>query len=92
MVLGTLFRNISSPDEIDAVFMAFDGVRRDRCQQIIHSSKGTGQIFCGQNKEVGLNLDKFRQVLGSRWDCIDAIDHEIHMKDALCKLRDILTK
>ncbi|KAI1392730.1 FAD/NAD(P)-binding domain-containing protein [Hypoxylon trugodes] len=91
MVLGVLFRNISSPQGISAAFKAFDAMRRVRCERIIHSSQGTGVIMCGRNEEVGLDVDKFRQSLFSRWDVIDAIDYDVHEQEALEKLRETLT-
>ncbi|KAI0179362.1 salicylate hydroxylase [Hypoxylon sp. FL1284] len=89
MILGALFRNILSPDGVESTFKAFDGVRRPRCERIIHSSRGTGEIFCGQDEQVGLDLDKFRQSLFSRWDLIDSIDYEAHEKEALEKLQEV---
>ncbi len=53
MILGELFANIQSPEDINAAFSAYDMMRRPRCQQVIDSSRGTGAICCGQH-EAGL--------------------------------------
>ncbi|OTA68363.1 salicylate hydroxylase [Hypoxylon sp. EC38] len=88
MVLRKLFANIESPKEIGAVFKAFDAVRRSRCERIIHSSRETGLIFCGQNEEIRLDVNKFRDSLASRWECIDAIDYQSHEEEALTYLKE----
>ncbi|KAI1134909.1 salicylate hydroxylase [Hypoxylon sp. FL0543] len=90
MVLKRLFANITSPKEVGAMFKAFDAVRRSRCERIIHSSRETGLIFCGQDEEIRLDVDKFRNSLASRWECIDAIDYQSHEDEALSYLREKL--
>ena len=87
MILGTLLGSIQSPEEIDAAFKAFDSVRRSRCQQVIDSSRGTGNIMCGQNKEVGLDPEIMRQSLAPRWAFL-FIDFEAYKQDALKKMRE----
>ncbi|KAI0834446.1 FAD/NAD(P)-binding domain-containing protein [Hypoxylon sp. FL0890] len=91
MVLRRLFDNITSPKEIGAVFKAFDAVRRSRCERIIHSSRETGMIFCGQNEDIRLDVNKFRDSLASRWECIDAIDYQSHEDEALTYLEEELS-
>ncbi|KAI1112561.1 salicylate hydroxylase [Nemania sp. NC0429] len=91
MILGFLFRHVSSAKDIDSAFEAFDYVRRPRCERIIHSSRHTGEIFCGQDKEVGLNLNKLRAALSSKWDVVQ-LDHETHEKEALDKMEEILER
>jgi salicylate hydroxylase len=89
VILGTLFGSIKSPREIDAVFKAYDALRRPRCQQVIDSSRGTGLIFCGQNDEVGLDPDKLRGAMASRWAFIFGLDLAQYKQDALSKLREL---
>ncbi|KAI1417355.1 FAD/NAD(P)-binding domain-containing protein [Hypoxylon sp. FL1857] len=88
-ILGTLLANISSADEIDAAFKAYDAVRRPRGQRVIDSSRGTGEIFTGQNKEVAMTVDGLRNALARRWEFLN-IDLDAHKKDALSKMREIL--
>lgn len=63
MILGTLLSEIRLPSEVACAFQAYVTVRRDRCQRVIDSSRGTGLIFCGQNPEAGLDPDKVRTLL-----------------------------
>lgn len=90
MIIGTLLGHISSPEDIDAAFMAYSAVRMPRCQQIIDSSRETGKILCAQHKDSGLDPEKLRSALGHRWDFIYSLDMEEHKQEALEKLRQIL--
>lgn len=89
IILGALFREISSADQVNAVFRAYDPVRRQRCQRVIDSSRGMGSTFCGQDvelKESGLDPDAFRGRLGGRWDFIFEIDFERYTQEARARL------
>ncbi|CAJ2510945.1 Uu.00g065700.m01.CDS01 [Anthostomella pinea] len=88
VVLGALFGCISSSEEIDAVFEAFDGVRRPRCQQVIDSSRETGRILCGQIGGVH-DVDGFREALAHRWDFLYDFDIARHKEEALAKLEEM---
>ncbi|KAI0837899.1 FAD/NAD(P)-binding domain-containing protein [Hypoxylon sp. FL0890] len=88
VIIGTLLANISTADEIDAAFKAYDAVRRPRCQRVIDSSRGTGEIFTGQNKEVAMTVDGLRNALSERWDFL-YIDLDAHKEEALSKMREI---
>lgn len=88
MILGALFGSVKSLDDIDAAFKAYDVVRRPRCQQVIDSSRGTGAICCGQNEEVGLDLDELRVALATRWTFISNLDQTKHKQDALEKMKE----
>lgn len=87
MILGSLLSEITSSTEIGAAFRAFDAVRRPRAQRIIDSSRETGQIMCGQNVDVGLNKDKIRQAVASKWSFILGLDMARHKKDAVQQMR-----
>ncbi|KAI0408849.1 salicylate hydroxylase [Xylaria palmicola] len=60
MVLGALLAKVSSKEDFESAFQAYDKVRRPRCQQIIDSSRETGRILCGQSS---LQADKLRGLL-----------------------------
>ncbi|KAI0113422.1 salicylate hydroxylase [Daldinia grandis] len=87
MVLKALFHNISSPDEIEAAFKAFDSVRRARSQRVVNSSREIGDISLERHSEA----DKFRQALAPKFGFIDAIDYEKHEKEAVDRMREILS-
>ncbi|KAI1213245.1 salicylate hydroxylase [Annulohypoxylon truncatum] len=86
MILGTLFANISSSEEISSAFKAYDLLRRPRCQQVIDSSRETGQILCGQ---VDLHANELRGLLAPKWNFIFGLDMELHKREALDELRKI---
>lgn len=87
MILGTLLGEIKVPSELARALQAYDAVRRDRCQRVIDSSRGTGLIFCGQNPDAGLDPDKIRGVLAPRWGFIAGIDLEAYNEEALEKMK-----
>ncbi|KAI0168904.1 salicylate hydroxylase [Hypoxylon sp. FL1284] len=87
MVLGALLGGISRPADIDVAFRAFDAVRRPRSQRIMDSSRGTGQIMCGQDPDVRMDVGELRQALDSRWDVIRNLDMKEHQEKALKMMR-----
>lgn len=90
-ILGHLVGNISSAGETNAAFKAFDTVRRPRCQQIIDSGRKTGQLFCGQDEEAGVNPGKLNEALGLTFAHV-ALNLESHKEDALVSMRAFLGK
>lgn len=87
MILGTLLGEIKLPSEISSAFKAYDAVRRDRCQQVIDSSRGTGLIMCGQNSDAGLDPEKVGSLLAPRWDFLYRIDMDVYKEEALAKMK-----
>ncbi|KAI0813185.1 FAD/NAD(P)-binding domain-containing protein [Xylaria sp. FL0064] len=87
LVLGTLLSKISSVNELEAVFKAFDMVRRPRCQAIIDTSRATGQLLCGQNPKIGVDATSMATELGRLFDHIDSLDIEAHKGLALEELK-----
>ncbi|KAI1211102.1 salicylate hydroxylase [Annulohypoxylon truncatum] len=91
MILGTLLGNATTAVQIDAAFRAYDAVRRPRAQRIVDSSRETGLIMTGQDAEAGLDPEKLRPVLKSRWDFIYGIDFVAYKEEALVKMREFET-
>ena len=60
----------------------YDQVRRPRTQRIVESSRETGRIVTGLNKDIGLDLKKLREGLLPRWDFIIDFDNEKHRDEA----------
>ncbi|XDG06785.1 hypothetical protein ABKA04_006400 [Annulohypoxylon sp. FPYF3050] len=83
MVLGTLFREVTSSKDIPAAFKAYDQIRKPRCQRVIDSSREIARIFCGRNPEIGLDPDKLREAIRPRWDFIHELDMEAHKAEAI---------
>ncbi|RDA90086.1 hypothetical protein CP533_5562 [Ophiocordyceps camponoti-saundersi (nom. inval.)] len=92
MVLAVLLSSVSRPDDLDAAFEAYDAVRRPRCQRVIESSRAVGQVFCGQDREIGLDADKMRETLPSRWEFLVSLNMDEHRMEALCKLKEMMAR
>lgn len=89
LILGTLLGEIKRPSEINYAFRAYSDVRRNRCQRVIDSSRGTGLIFCGQDPEAGLEPDKIMGLLAPRWGFIGGIDFAVYKEEALAKMKQL---
>ncbi|KAI1868447.1 uncharacterized protein JN550_006363 [Neoarthrinium moseri] len=89
LVLGHLLSNISSPQEIEDAFKAFDQVRRPRCQAVIDSGRATGRLFCGQDPDVGLSAEKMGNALGPLFAHLDTLSLDSHKEAALNNLKAI---
>lgn len=77
------------PSEIAHAFQAYSAVRRDRCQRVIDSSRGTGLIFCGQDPEAGLEPNKMMGLLAPRWGFIGGIDFDSYKEEALGRMKQL---
>jgi salicylate hydroxylase len=87
LILGHLFGAVSSREQVEAVFKAFDGVRRPRCQSIIDSGRASGQLFCGQNSNIGLDPVKMGEEIGTLYTELDALKIDSHKQAALEQLQ-----
>jgi salicylate hydroxylase len=82
LILGSLLRNISSVEEINAAFISFDAVRRPRCQAVVDSSREAGRVFCGQNPDVGTSAERMGNSLGPLFAHIEELSLETHKQAA----------
>ncbi|KAI2630915.1 FAD/NAD(P)-binding domain-containing protein [Hypoxylon sp. NC1633] len=87
LILGHLLSRISSAGEIEAVFKAFDAVRRPRCQRVVDTSRATGRLLSGRNSQVGVDPKAMADELDVLFGHIDALDLEVHKQEALDELR-----
>lgn len=86
MVLGALLGETKVPSQLARAFQAYDAVRRDRCQRVIDSNRGTGLIFCGQDPEAGLDPVRIGGLLAPRWGFIAGLDLVACKEEALKKM------
>jgi salicylate hydroxylase len=86
MVLGAVLGNIKSAHQLNAAFRAYDSVRRPRAGRIVASSQETGQIMCGKGPDIGLDVEKIRAALGSKWDFIHNQSQKAQIAMALAAL------
>ena len=91
VVLGAVFSAIKTREQIEGALKAFDAIRRPRTQRIVESSRHTGRILSGLEEGVGLDPDKMRDALASRWDYIYDFDIREHGEQALALLGTPLT-
>lgn len=87
-LLGHLFANVTSPEDINAAFRVFDTLRRPRCQQIIDDGRQTGRLFCGQDEVAGVNAKKMGEALGPLFGHLGEIKFASLKEDALKMLQE----
>ncbi|KAK2606536.1 hypothetical protein N8I77_005278 [Diaporthe amygdali] len=90
LVLSTLLGHAETAAQASLALVVYDQVRRPRTQRVVESSRGTGMMRTGLDKEVGLDLLKFRQRLLSRWDFIIDFDNKQHCAEALAVMNRLL--
>lgn len=86
LILSTALGRATSQKEACAALKVYDEVRRPRTQRIVESSRGTGLILAGRGEATGLDLERLRGNVLSRWDFIIDFDIEKHRDDAVEKL------
>lgn len=90
LILSTLLGRATTVAEASLALKAYDQVRRPRTQQVVESSRGTGMMRTGLDKDTGLDLLKFQQKLLSRWDFIIGFDNKSHCAEASAILDRLL--
>ncbi|KAK7697197.1 hypothetical protein SLS64_013802 [Diaporthe eres] len=90
LVLSTLLGRAETAAQASLALEVYDQVRRPRTQRVVESSRGTGMMRTGLDREVGLDLSKFRQRLLSRWDFIIDFDNKQHCGDAEAVMERLL--
>jgi salicylate hydroxylase len=88
VILGALFEQIRSPDEVDQVLRTYDAVCRPRSQRIAESSRQTGRILSGIADSIGLDPVKMHHALKDRWSFIHDFDLNGHIESAKALLKD----
>ncbi|KAI1432588.1 salicylate hydroxylase [Xylaria sp. CBS 124048] len=85
MILQEVLGRAREFDDIYSGLKAYDMLRRPRCQKVIDSSRETGMILCGQNKDAGLDPERLGQLLATKWDFITGLDMGKHKEEAIEK-------
>ncbi|KAH7381500.1 hypothetical protein DE146DRAFT_749137 [Phaeosphaeria sp. MPI-PUGE-AT-0046c] len=89
VILGALFEQIRSPDEVEQALKVYDAVRLPRSQRIAESSRQTGRILSGIASDIGLDPVKMYEALVDRWGFIYDFDLDRHVEDAIISLQDV---
>ncbi len=69
-MLSNLLGSISSIDEIENAFRAYDAVRRPRSQKVVKTSREAAAIYEFEDERLGTDLELIRRTLESRYDWI----------------------
>lgn len=92
LMLCTLLGHATSVSQALVALRVYDQVRRPRTQRIVESSYRMGRLRTGRDEEAGLDLDKNRRTLLTRWDFIIDFDNEASCNEALALMElDSLT-
>lgn len=91
MILQRLLKNTDTPSQLNTALKAYDLVRRPRSQSVVASSKITGVMMCGSTPGIGLDPDKLRSGLSSRWDFIYQQDMKEHKDEAIRVMNSLLS-
>ncbi|KAK3936837.1 salicylate 1-monooxygenase sala [Diplogelasinospora grovesii] len=73
-ILSTLLEDeqVNGTDDLEAVFGAFDKVRRERDQWLVRSSRRAAETYEWRNKEIGTDFEKMEKDINARqgmcWD------------------------
>lgn len=82
LTLTTLFGKVKSPSEIPAALHAYDTVRRPRAQRVTSLSRGSSFIMTGRAPGIGVDAEKLKAALRSRWDYILLADVKKELEEA----------
>lgn len=82
LVLSRLLKHVSNIGDVTAAFSAFDATRRPRASKQQLKAREADRIFSMREKGVGNDIEKLRQNTEFRWDWLQKIDLEQHVKDA----------
>ncbi len=69
-MLSNLLGSISSIDEIENAFRAYDAVRRPRSQKVVKTSREAAAIYEFEDEKLGTDLELIRRTLESWYDWI----------------------
>lgn len=74
---------VTNSSEISLAFEVYDALRRPRRSAIAESSIWAGKIITGRHPEVGLDMEKIREVLPRYQRPIQPFDLEAQQREAV---------
>lgn len=88
-ILAELLKDeaVRSHADLEAVFAAFDAVRRERCQWLVQSSRRIGDCYEWRATGVGRDFKKIENEINERLSIISNIDIEAVCDQAKALLR-----
>lgn len=81
-VLSNLLGQVNSTADLEKAFKAYDAVRRPRSQKVVTTSRQASDIYEFEDKSVGLDLGKARELLEKRYTWIWEEDLPLQLKKA----------
>ena len=90
LVLSSLLGRITSSKQAPIALQVYDEARRQRTQNIVDSSRGTGLIFTGKNPEYTMDFAGLKGRLPPRWDFILDFDNGKARDEAVSTLESRL--
>jgi salicylate hydroxylase len=81
-ILSNLLGQITSADNVEHAFKAYDAVRRPRSQRVVTTSRETARIYEMEDEEIGADLEKIGQNLKTRYDWIWKEDLSRQLREA----------
>ncbi|CAG8949645.1 hypothetical protein HYFRA_00007879 [Hymenoscyphus fraxineus] len=82
-ILSRLMGKISSVDEIEKAFKAYDAIRRPRSQKVVETSRDAAAVYEFEDDSLGTDLEKVRARLEIRYKWIWDEDMNEHLRQAM---------
>ncbi|CAG8976049.1 hypothetical protein HYALB_00010331 [Hymenoscyphus albidus] len=82
-ILSRLIGKISSADEIEKAFKAYDAIRRPRSQKVVETSRDAAAVYEFEDDSLGTDLEKVRATLEIRYKWIWDEDMNEHLRQAM---------
>lgn len=83
-ILSNLLGQVTSADNVEQAFKAYDAIRRPRSQRVVTTSRETAGIYEMEDEDTGANLEKIGQKLKTRYDWIWNEDLHRQLREAQC--------
>ncbi|KAI1121715.1 salicylate hydroxylase [Nemania abortiva] len=92
LILSTLLGRARSCAAALIALKVYDQVRRPHTQRVVESSRVTGEILTGRGVGIGLDVEKLKESLSTRWDFILNSDNGKQRDDALEMMAERLSR
>lgn len=82
--------NVIEPQHCIAALEAYDAVRRPRAQQVVASSKETGNLLCLRLEGIRDDEDKLKDTFSHRYEWLWNVDVEAEVERARRSMLDAM--
>ncbi|GAB7340578.1 hypothetical protein MBLNU457_6991t1 [Dothideomycetes sp. NU457] len=91
-VINELFKNLNSASEIEALFQAYDQIRRPRSQKVVEIARDFGRLYGFAIPEYGDDPDKMRSFFGKNAAFTNNADLGKQNADAVELFKELVAK